>query len=116
MGRGGKGGKGGMFAVGSKERFDRFIYDRRPRNATDVRFNWARLPHGLLFTRVIPSRDNGLKGHHAGPLSLVLASRSCPSQPRVASSVAPGIPATSLISSRSRAPFAWFCWCRAWAT
>ena len=45
---------GGWFAVASKDDSDRLILDRRPRNATEDRLCWARMPHGTLFVSVYP--------------------------------------------------------------
>ncbi len=41
------------FAVRHKADKDRLIYDRRPRNDREVRFNWAQLPIGAQWTQIV---------------------------------------------------------------
>ena len=53
---------GGLFAVKKSELQDRLIFDRRPENATMLKLDWARLPSGACFCRIILDDDEYLRG------------------------------------------------------
>ena len=53
---------GGLFSVAKNELEDRLIFDRRPENATMERLEWARLPSGACFTRMMLEEDEYLRG------------------------------------------------------
>ena len=53
---------GGLFCVAKNEVEDRMIFDRRPENATMRKLNWARLPNGACFCRLLLQDDEYLRG------------------------------------------------------
>ncbi|CAE7307811.1 unnamed protein product [Symbiodinium sp. CCMP2456] len=53
---------GGLFAVRKNEDEDRLIFDRRPENATMTRLDWAKLPAGACFCRMILGEKEILRG------------------------------------------------------
>ena len=53
---------GGLFCVAKNSSEDRLIYDRRPENATMERLNWAKLPSGACFTRMLLRPNQYLRG------------------------------------------------------
>ena len=53
---------GGLFAVRHKPAADRLIYDRRPRNALEERFNWISLPAGCQWSQVVLDDSCCLRG------------------------------------------------------
>ena len=53
---------GGLFAVRKNEREDRLIFDRRPENSTMDRLDWARLPAGACFCRLLLADNEILRG------------------------------------------------------
>ena len=54
--------RGGLFTVPHKESSDRLINDRRPQNRAEQRLCWASLPHGTLFTQLIVSPNEDVRG------------------------------------------------------
>lgn len=50
----------GGFSLGTKTDLDRLIYDRKPANAMEARFRWARLPHGYLLTQLVLPKGSRL--------------------------------------------------------
>ena len=53
---------GGLFGVGKNEAEDRLIFDRRPENATMHKLDWANLPSGACFTRMLLDSHEYLRG------------------------------------------------------
>ena len=53
---------GGFFCVKKNSSEDRLIFDRRPENATMDRLDWAKLPAGACFCRVLLEPDEFLRG------------------------------------------------------
>ena len=53
---------GGLFSVRKNEKEDRLIFDRRPENATMDRLDWARLPAGACFCRLLLADNEILRG------------------------------------------------------
>ena len=53
---------GGLFAVRKNDDEDRLIFDRRPENATMKRLDWAKLPAGACFCRMILAENEILRG------------------------------------------------------
>ena len=53
---------GGLFAVAKNDSEDRLIFDRRPENATMARLDWASLPSGACYTRMLLQPDEFLRG------------------------------------------------------
>ena len=53
---------GGLFAVRKNEKEDRLIFDRRPENATMKRLDWAKLPAGACFCRMVLAENEILRG------------------------------------------------------
>ena len=53
---------GGFFCVLHKDDYDRLIYDRRPRNAAERRFGWARLPNGAMLRHIVLPKGHILRG------------------------------------------------------
>ena len=53
---------GGLFCVAHKKDTDRLINDRRVLNATELRLNWARLPHGCLLCQLLVGEGEHVRG------------------------------------------------------
>jgi hypothetical protein len=53
---------GGWFAVQHKDDYDRLIYDRRPANATELRFKWSTLPHGSQLAQLVVPTTWSVRG------------------------------------------------------
>ena len=53
---------GGFFCVAKNDQEDRLIYDRRPENRTMRRLDWAKLPSGACFTRLLLQPEEFLRG------------------------------------------------------
>ena len=53
---------GGLFAVQKNEAEDRLIFDRRPENATMRKLDWATLPNGACFCRMLLEDNEYLRG------------------------------------------------------
>jgi hypothetical protein len=53
---------GGWFAVPHKAEQDRLIYDRRPANATELRFKWSTLPHGSQLAQLVVPTTWSVRG------------------------------------------------------
>ena len=53
---------GGLFAVRKNDEEDRLIFDRRPENATMDRLDWAKLPAGACFCRLLLADNEILRG------------------------------------------------------
>ena len=53
---------GGLFAVQKKEAEDRLIFDRRPENAAMRKLDWATLPNGACFCRMLLEDNEYLRG------------------------------------------------------
>eukprot|EP00439_Symbiodinium_sp_Y106_P053850 s3531_g7.t1 len=53
---------GGLFGVAKNTSEDRLIFDRRPENSTMPRLDWAALPSGACYTRMLLKPDEFLRG------------------------------------------------------
>ena len=53
---------GGLFGVSKNSSEDRLIYDRRPENSTMPRLDWASLPSGACYTRMLLQPNEYLRG------------------------------------------------------
>jgi len=52
----------GLFTVAHKKLLDRLIFDRRPQNYHEYRYQWARLPLGPQLCRILLDSKHGLRG------------------------------------------------------
>ena len=53
---------GGVFAVPHKPHADRLIYDRRPRNSLEKRFDWGKLPSGSQWAQTVLPPSCAMRG------------------------------------------------------
>ena len=53
---------GGLFGVSKNSSEDRLIHDRRPENSTMPRLDWASLPSGACYTRMLLQPNEYLRG------------------------------------------------------
>ena len=52
----------GLSCVGHRDDRDRLVFDGRPTNPGDRRLKWARLPLGVMFTRLVLKLGFGIRG------------------------------------------------------